>query len=77
MVDKRKEFEKMVTTELLNIEWDTLTDEEKDIWDEVITDRQPFSDICEELRELREQLDVLANKFPRHDHKEDKVLIRE
>ena len=68
---KQKEFEKLPTSELLNIEIDILDDFEFEAWYSTIIEREPFGTVKESIDELEgivEKLSKELDMIKKHSH---------
>ena len=69
--NKEKEFEKLPTSELLNIEIDTLGDFELDAYFEELYSREPFGTLTDEIHRLEKDIEELKRLLRSHKHTSD------
>lgn len=70
-----KNYEKMKTTELLDLQPEDIPDTELDKRDEALQSRDPFEYYSEQLSELRDKVERLERDLRRHDHKDGCVVV--
>ena len=68
---KQKEFEKLTTSELLNIEIDTLGDFELGAYFLELYNREPFDTLTNQIHELEKNVEELKRLLRSHKHSSD------
>lgn len=74
---KQKEFEKLPTSELLNIEIDTLGDFELDAYFGELNSREPFDTITDDINKLQSDIEELKRLLRSHKHTSDGKAVKD
>lgn len=74
---KKEEFEKLMTSELLNIKIDTLGDFELDAYFEELYNREPFESILGDIQGLRSDVDEIKRLLRTHKHSSDGKAVKD